>query len=433
MHKKSHLTAFFSWQSDISDSKHIIKDSIKAACQVLKEKTGYIVSIDEATRNLPGAPQIDNIILNKIAECDFFICDITPIVTHRGKHYPNSNVMYELGYAMKVLGDERIILLAKDDGNLKENQLPFDINHRRIGKFKNLTDCNLNYEIESCAKYSAVNNKKTSTPFISLSQVFEAFQSLSHKSTKEKKIEDINAGLLKATEESTVFFERRIASTFSGDRGLKVYTGKKEIARLLCKLLEPPIQFIKGLERADTDPIWWFRSGSTESISHCEYLGHRRILINSNEVVIKRIAVFRDKARYYGQYIYVEVEPDKPSGLYPINPEHKKECIRDSGYYDEEFALFKPKWYLPTFKFTRHEYDDGHARRLGLFIKFDGEAQLRNRYLSPYNFIIAAKFSPFNCQEFDTNSEEYFNKMLTDEISLEEFNNFMKQFPKRPW
>lgn len=433
MHKKSHLTVFFSWQSDIPNCRSIIKDSINSACQVLKEKTGYIVSVDEATRNIPGAPQIDNTILNKIAECDFFICDITPIVTYEGKHYPNSNVMYELGYAMEALGDKRIILLAKDDGNLKIDQLPFDVNHRRIGIFKNAKQCNLNYEIESCAKNSADNSKRTCKPFISFAKVFESIQSFFHKVTKEKDVENINVNFLKATEESTVFFARRIASAFSGDRGVKVYTDKKKIARMLCKLLESPVQFKEGLERADRDPIWWFRSRSAESISHCEYLGHRRLLLNSDELLIKRISVFRDNARYYRQYIYVEVEPDKPSGLYQINHEHKESYIKDFGYYDEEFALFKPKWYLPTFKITRQEYDDGCARRLCHYFKTSGKAQLRLRYLSPYNFIIAAKFSPFNNPDFERKSEEYFNKLLSDEISLEDFDKFMKQFPKLAW
>ena len=51
------FTIFFSWQSDLPDNRKIIRDAIKATCQKLKEDNGYVIEIDEATRNLPGAYQ----------------------------------------------------------------------------------------------------------------------------------------------------------------------------------------------------------------------------------------------------------------------------------------------------------------------------------------------------------------------------------------
>lgn len=51
-----------------------------------------------------------------------------------GRKTPNPNVMIELGYAIKSLDWDRIILLYdKDFGEIEE--LPFDINHRRITSF----------------------------------------------------------------------------------------------------------------------------------------------------------------------------------------------------------------------------------------------------------------------------------------------------------
>lgn len=53
---------------------------------------------------------------------------------YAGRKTPNPNVMIELGYAIKSLGWDRIILLYdKDLGEIEE--LPFDINHRRITSF----------------------------------------------------------------------------------------------------------------------------------------------------------------------------------------------------------------------------------------------------------------------------------------------------------
>lgn len=50
---------------------------------------------------------------------------------------------------------------------------------------------------------------------------------------------------------------------------------------------------------------------------------------------------------------------------------------------------------------------------------------------TPYNFIIAAKNSPYNCSKFDATSEEYFNGMLDGIVSNEKFNDYMMRFPKR--
>ena len=75
---KTKFSIFFSWQSDTKGNRTIIRDSILAECQKQKEMNGYEVVIDEATRNLPGSPQIETSILQKIANSDVFICDITP-------------------------------------------------------------------------------------------------------------------------------------------------------------------------------------------------------------------------------------------------------------------------------------------------------------------------------------------------------------------
>ena len=68
---------------------------------------------------------------------------------------PNSIVIFELGFALHALGEERVILLAKKS-NWNENDMPFDFNHRRIGKFSSAKECDLNFEIDSCIKFSRI-------------------------------------------------------------------------------------------------------------------------------------------------------------------------------------------------------------------------------------------------------------------------------------
>ena len=426
------FTIFFSWQSDLPDNRKIIRDAIKATCQKLKEDNGYVIEIDEATRNLPGAPKIEDSILEKIDVCDVFVCDITPITIHENKQYPNSNVVYELGYAMKALGDKLIILLAKS-GNWTESQLPFDFNHRRIGKFSSAKDCNLDFEIKSCLEHFIKKGKCSNSIRYrreilgnKLKDIFSSIISSLSFHLKEKEV-------YKATEESTIMFARRMSIAYPGDRGVVIYTNRHKIIKSIAKLLQTPLEYKKGIEGATTDPIWWFRAGSAEHIKDFKILSNDKILINNDELRIKRIAIFRDSGRYYGQYVYVETVPDVSCGCYKHSKSIIKDFVTDIGYFNEEFALFKPCWYLPTFTISRQEYDDGVAKILGRHIAIKRRANLRIRYLSPYNFIIAAKFSPFNCIDFDRTSKEMFDLLLNNKISIDEFNQYMLKFPKKHW
>lgn len=425
---KTKFTIFFSWQSDLKGNKMIIKDSLLAECQKQKEKNGYQLEIDEATRNLPGSPKIEDAILEKIASADIFVCDITPIASCGRKLMPNSNVIFELGFALHALGEERVILLAKY-GDWDVNDMPFDFNHRRIGMFSSAKDCNLEFEIDCSIKYCA----NWSFSKIDWRKSYQWIDKLLNKlllvvfsyKTDSKDL------AIKATEESTVFFARRMAEAFPGVRGVCEFSDRKEINKRLSILLQAPLKFEQGLDRADTDPVWFFRAGAAEDIQSFLRIGNNKVLMNTDELLIKRIVVYRDSGRYYGQYVYVEVEADKPCGCYSHNEDTMKYMVDKRGYYDEEFAVFKPSWYLPERKITRQEYDDGSAMVNGKPMRLHGRAELRLRYLTSYNFILAAKFSPFNCHEFDRTSGEYFKGMLNGTISVKQFDEYMMVFPKR--
>lgn len=425
---KDKFIVFFSWQSDVKGNRKIIKDAIRAACQIQKEKYGYEVEIDESTRNLPGSPSIEEAVLRKIAKADIVVSDITPIGICGQKQMPNSNVVYELGFAMHALDEKRIILLAKK-GNWDVKDLPFDFNHRRIGMFSSDKDCNLNFEIDSCIAHCRKNRFLT----IDWQNVFRCLKGVAgllpsrYVPSKEGKADS----KLKATEESTVFFARRMAAAFPGVRGVAEFMNRRQIIRCLSVLLQSPLRFEHGLERADTDPVWFFRDGTTDNISTFRGIGHKKVLMNVNELLIKRIVVFRDSGRYYGEYVYVEVEADRPCGCYSYNQDVAKSIVDSLGYYHEEFAVFRPAWYLPERKITKQEYDDNSTVIYGKHRHLNGKAQLRARYLSPYNFILAAKFSPFNCNEFDRTSGDYFKGMLEGAVTNEQFNDYMMTFPKK--
>ena len=140
---------FFSWQSDRGDTKNIIFNVLYAISEKLKSE-GIDLVIDHDTRERTGKKKIEDDVISKIEACDIFVADITPITTlpedierHRlPKHLPNSNVLFELGYAQKAKGNSRMIVLAKLDKQQDEHVefMPFDINHDTITMFETEKD-----------------------------------------------------------------------------------------------------------------------------------------------------------------------------------------------------------------------------------------------------------------------------------------------------
>ena len=129
------MNVFYSWESDIPKQKSLIEHAIKGALKRLKKDDILDMDFDRDTKNKPGAIKIEETILQKISNCSIFIADIS-FVKNRWfvRNIVNQNVLFELGYAVKKLGYEKIILLFNTERG-KEEDLPFDINHSRVLSF----------------------------------------------------------------------------------------------------------------------------------------------------------------------------------------------------------------------------------------------------------------------------------------------------------
>ena len=64
---------------------------------------------DRDTLGLLGSPDISISIFEKIDKCALFIADISNITSTDKRTIPNPNVLIELGYAINILGWDRII------------------------------------------------------------------------------------------------------------------------------------------------------------------------------------------------------------------------------------------------------------------------------------------------------------------------------------
>lgn len=145
-----HCTIFYSWQSDVKASRNFISDCMKRLPQKLVDLAAIEISRD--TEGIAGAPNIGDTIYEKIDRADIFVADVTIInAGTTGRKTPNPNVLIELGYAIKTLGWNRIILLYdRDFGTVEE--LPFDINHQRM------TGYSLEEESKSQARDTVINH-----------------------------------------------------------------------------------------------------------------------------------------------------------------------------------------------------------------------------------------------------------------------------------
>ena len=139
---------FYSWQSEHSHSlcRNIIEGSLEAALKKLKkdDSTEITPVLDRDIGGIPGSPSITDKIFEKIVLADVFVADVTLsrrsaewklfgfTLSHRSKvrRTPNPNVLLELGYAVAILGWDRIILVQNTEFGSPDD-LPFDLRGRR--------------------------------------------------------------------------------------------------------------------------------------------------------------------------------------------------------------------------------------------------------------------------------------------------------------
>ncbi len=74
---------------------------------------------------------------------------------------------------------------------------------------------------------------------------------------------------------------------------------------------------------------------------------------------------------------------------------------------------------------------DGAAHIGNELVDIRGRTKLRVRYLTSYNFVIAAHGSPINNTGFDARLKEYMNRMLQGEHMLEAMLKDVVQLPLR--
>lgn len=221
-------------------------------------------------------------------------------------------------------------------------------------------------------------------------------------------------------EDSTVFFSDRFAGAFPGVRSIAWFDSPSDIAERLGRLFVHPIKF------SNTSPIWWWRDGNN-AIDRFENLGGGIFLMNRDELRISKIAAVHGRS-YYQSFVYVEVDAMEPTGLYPSTIQRitQAQAGHDRAYLYEEYGLVDGKYMI-----TAAEKDDGAAVINGKIEDTAGRAEGRTRYVTRYNFVIAAHGSPLNVTAFDRYLEHHLDGILKGTSTLESLAEDIAKLPKR--
>lgn len=227
----------------------------------------------------------------------------------------------------------------------------------------------------------------------------------------------------------TALFDYRIKGAFPGTRGITTIDNSVDAVKRLTLLLQKPLHSSRL-----GDPFWYFRGNSCLSIDSFEKLSEEKVLMNVDELLIDKISAYIDPyGDYQRDFIYVQTKPDEPSGAYDI-PTDLNTYPRDDNrwdYFYEEFGQYINE-IGERFVLTRSEYDDGGMVRNGEVIDTAGKAQLRLRFLTPYNFVICAQFNPFNSDAGDEISRFCLHEMLMGRMAMERFVEIARKLPLNP-
>ena len=133
-------TVFFSWQADTPtrEGRNFIERALERAITRIGSDTSIDeperreLEIDRDTKDVPGSPPIVDTILRKIDQAAVFLPDFTFIAKRPdGRPTPNPNVLIEYGWALKKMGNARIVAVMNTAFGEPGDTMPFDLRHLR--------------------------------------------------------------------------------------------------------------------------------------------------------------------------------------------------------------------------------------------------------------------------------------------------------------
>lgn len=126
---------FYSWQSDLPNNTNrtLIEIAATRAATTIRDDGSLEIEpvVVRDTQGHTGSPNIAETILSQIDRSDIFLADVSFIGKVNKRPMPNPNVLIELGYAIKKLGRDKILLVMNTAKGSPE-VLPFDLRMLRV-------------------------------------------------------------------------------------------------------------------------------------------------------------------------------------------------------------------------------------------------------------------------------------------------------------
>ena len=146
------MKVFWAWQYDLPGkiSRHFIRSALEDAIAQINQiqdidepdeffQTG-LMQLDYGRKDLKGSPDLAIEILKKIDAATVFVGDVTPVGKGQpyktddgkdsdGKLLMNPNVAIELGYALKSLTTENVLMVMNNHYGRRDD-MPFDLGHK---------------------------------------------------------------------------------------------------------------------------------------------------------------------------------------------------------------------------------------------------------------------------------------------------------------
>lgn len=223
-------------------------------------------------------------------------------------------------------------------------------------------------------------------------------------------------------EAPTVHFHYRLVDAFPGTRGI-LWFHEQVALNGLKRFFEKPVTY-KSFSGYGVvgNPIWWFRGNSALPVERFENLEDGKLLLNKWELKIKKVAIFNGTS-YWNNVIYVETEPDEPTHLNKLSKVEIKSKFENGHIVREYFGYNEGKIYEPE------QAEDGGAIIDGNYIQLKN-AEVRQRFLSPFNFILVAKFSPANSNDGNQLGEIFMDDILRGNKTFEDFISEYDRLPR---
>jgi hypothetical protein len=221
---------------------------------------------------------------------------------------------------------------------------------------------------------------------------------------------------------SDELFAERLSDAFPGTRGLLEITDPVAALDRLDVLFRPPIHqsFIEpGGEERRVYPFWWFRGGINLHIESYRRLAPDSCLLDYQELQITRIAAYRTLASSLRDFLYVEAAAMPPSGAYTYE-DGEIEGRRDrlGELVNEEYSVWNGR------ALTREEYDDQATIVDGRPVRING-AELRLRYLTPFNLLLCGNRHVINEPVHDGAVTRLMDGLLSDKHTLRELVKYV--------